>query len=495
MRGAMTSVFLMVRSVAMTMTVDRSGLFKVLCVAASLAAMSGCSSLVRSRVDTQPRVAIQHGALDDPTDLVRGQPTAYVLAASRLTEKVTDPDLVRFAPVIIQGFQPVSATARYDYWSDGIGTPMLARDGRSVIIETDRPAVFTRIEHCRVDGMSLKQLVYVFWYPRRPVGSIETGDVDGGILRITLDAASRPAVFEYSQPCGCFHGVFVSDALESAAAAEFKTIAPRRVHAAEPPLSGEDDWVVRGLVGVQADARPALFMSAGKHFCEAIAFVRPEDVHAERLREYALQPYDMLASIDREGGGAGSMFNAEGLVVGGRRWKEQLIMGDLDNPGWPRHLDRMRIHWDKEMWVDPTLIQTHLRLPRSMLDRSVVSQNFEVVNPAVSTDGAHRAESVLALLPPPDHGTRGTAILFTNRYCLGCQTVKRDVLPDDRVQKRLSPWTLRVYDTATPEGAAMAAALHVDATPVLTFIDDHGREISRNEDALTVPEMLAGIPQ
>lgn len=463
----------------------------VLSALSAVMSLGGCSAIVKSSIDTQPRVTLTDAELNDPSRIVRGEPIAYAPQASAAA---LDGDLQRFAPVIVQGFQPGDGDSKYAHDDDALGTPMLAYDGESVHVDTARPAMFCRVEHALVHGVELKQLTYVFWYPRRPVGTVETGEVDGGVLRITLDAAGRPAVFECSQTCGCYHGVFVSDAVESAAVAQYATIARDRVHAVEPPLNGRDDWVVRGLVSIAdfgPSARPILYISAGKHFCEAVAFAPvPAQIAS---RECVLRPYADLEAVQREGGGpAASMFNEKGLVIGGKRWKEEIVLGDLDNAGWPRRLDVMRINWDKEQWIDPLLIEQHLRVPDAMLDHAAVPRIGALadhpVERAAGTDAQHD-ERLTA-----ESGTRGTLVMFTNRACLGCRAMKRDVLPDPRVQKRLHGWTVRVYDTATPDGAALAAVMRVSATPVLIAFDPSRHEISRSEDLLTVTEMLQAIP-
>ena len=73
--------------------------------------------------------------------------------------------------------------------------------------------------------------------------------------------------------------------------------------------------------------------------------------------------------------------------------------------------------------------------------------------------------------------------------------MKRDVLPDARIKKAMGHWTLRTFDTATPEGAALAATHRVTATPTMIALDLGGRERSRSEDLLSVEDMLAAIPR
>jgi hypothetical protein len=308
------------------------------------------------------------------------------------------------------------------------------------------------------------------------------------VLRITLDAAGRPAVFECTQPCGCFHGVFVSTDLEAAARAQFGAVAPQRVHAVEPPLGEDgDDWIVRDLVEVRPGARTVLYMSAGKHFCAAIRHEPDAAVRATvpARRGYDLRAYDALEHVPRDGGGEGTIFNERGLVLGGKRWMEEVALGDLDSPGWPRHLDRMLIHWDASRWNDPALLATHLRLPRSMTDPAA-----SPARPRGS--GAVAGHAGAAARGAGDDRAGHRLVLFTNRACAGCEQTKRTIAGSPAVQRAMRGWEYEVVDTATADGARLAAAFHVSLVPVLIGVDG-GRELFRSEEVDTAEQILAAI--
>lgn len=436
--------------------------------------MGGCSGLIRGFIDTQPRVSLDQQALSDPSRVVGGTPVAFVPGETVDALLAQDTDLIRWAPIIVQGFQPESAGTRYERNDDAIGSPRLNASASVVTIDTTRPAVYARVEHASVAGRSLKQLVYVFWYPRRPVGSVETGSVDGGILRVTLDDSGAPAVFEYSQPCGCFHGVFVSQSTNDAATHEFGSPAPRRMYTVEPPLSGNDDWVVRSLVKINEGERIAMYLSAGKHFCQAIAS-RPADELVRSGTRYAISPYDALNHVPT-GDSTGSMFNAEGLVIGAERKAEQMVMGDLNHAGWPRHLDTMMIHWDAEHWTDPSLLSRKLRLP------AITGNRHAVVAAASATGTAPSSET------PTASGRR--LMLFTNAHCSGCQLTKNSIHESPRLQQAIQSWSYKVVDTATPEGERLAAENRITLVPVLVGFDGE-RELFRDEDIDTADKIAA----
>jgi hypothetical protein len=445
--------------------------------------LTGCSGLVRNFVNTQPRVELSQDDYSDPSRIVKGDAVVYVPEDTIGTRAGIDPDLVKFAPIIVQGVEPkAGGSTHYDPNDDAIGSPRLIDDDTGVRIDTSDPRLYTRVEHATVGDTQLKQLVYALWYPSHPAGSIESGEIDGGVLRITLDQSGHPTIFEYTQPCGCFHGVFVSDALEAEALAQFSSVPPHRKYAVEPPLTGHDDWVVRDTVKIVPDGRPALYISAGAHACEAIRDLPPGSLEpaVSSRRAYALAPYDALDHVPDDAGGSASIFDEQGLVLGARRSGEQFLLADLDHAGWPRRLDTMLIHWDADQWTDPTLLDAHLRLPSTIASQPTSPLASAATPPATPTPVA-----------TPDESSGPHLVLFTNAHCLGCQQTKRFLTESPGVRAALEGWQWKVVDTLTPEGERLAAQTRVTSVPVLIGYD-HGHEIFRADDIET-PAKLASI--
>ena len=436
---------------------------------------SGCGIIVQNSIDTQPRVELTEESFKKPQTIVGGKAVAYIPLDHNVWREC-DPDLIRFAPTIVQGFQFDEQDSKYHYGADAIGTPRLVESGKRIQIDTSRPAVFARVEHANVYNKELKQLTYVFWYPQRPVGAVESGSVDGGILRITLDIHGEPSIFEYSQPCGCFHGTFASRNLEDLAQTEFGSAAPSRAHSLEAPLE-KSNWVVRDLIDVREGASPVLYMSAGKHFCEAIRFRDPQaPLNVDQTRNYVLSPYQALESIEGDDGTRHSMFNQQGLVIGGRRWKEEMLFAEMDNPGWPRRLDQMRIHWDHDRWDDPELLETSLRLPHALCGSSAPAQNASAADLQSSRS--------------PLMNEKPRVLFIMNRACLGCKYVKEHVLSVDSIKRALANLKFESVDTATPEGAFLAARHRVDSTPVLLGFDCSDNEVFRSADLENPADVL-----
>ena len=450
---------------------------------------SGCTSVAKGMVDTQPKVEFSEQDYQKPETIVNGQPVFYTVDLGAST--VSDPDLPKYAPILVQGFQPKSNSYSYPYWADGIGSPSLNRDGDAVIIDTSQPAAFCRVEYNQVYGQRLKQLVYVFWYPQRPVGTLESGEIDGNILRITLDGGGRPAIFEYSQTCGCFHGVFVARHIEGWAWQEYRQPLAGKNYAVEKSHPKHSDWLVRDLIAVDPGQRPALFISAGKHFCQAIRFSHRIQTQGYTNYAYRLVPYARLNRIPKADGSSGSMFNAKGLVIGGKRWKEELFLPALDHPGWPRHLDKMLIHWDEARWNDPHLLAQYLRLPRKIKQDSGVDLTTAVkLSRRDNKSAAAKAPMPGEICAECDR-SKPYILIFTHKYCVACQSFKKDILPLSQVQKALERWNCVLLDIFEPKNKELADRYRIDVTPSFIVFDQPGRELGRTTQLDTPEKFIA----
>ena len=337
----------------------------------SILVNSGCGitqSVARHFVNTQPEVTVKQKDYDEPLKIVGGHAQVYV--PPKYPEDQNNNLLVRYTPIIVQGIEP-DDKIEYPADSDLLGQPELAsteNNGYSISINTEKPVVYASVNKVKAQGADLKQLIYVFWYPRHPVGMVEKGDIDGGVLRITLDAANRPSIYEYVMACGCWHGVFVSEHIEAWAQEALNTKDKGKKYFVERAAEGDDDWKVRDIIMDAANSgRPVIFLSAGKHQCVAI---QPETyvmgLHVSTGKPYALLDSAKLEQLPVVGSNpakTASMFNPEGLVWGAQRKGEEKMFNKLDHGGWPRRLDAMKIHWDEESWNDDTLLDKFLRVP------------------------------------------------------------------------------------------------------------------------------------
>jgi thiol:disulfide interchange protein len=147
----------------------------------------------------------------------------------------------------------------------------------------------------------------------------------------------------------------------------------------------------------------------------------------------------------------------------------------------------MKIHWDRDTWTDQHLLEKRLRLPATITG--------QVATAAPSEQGLDVSRGAGGQVPGHAVEGRPMLILFTNRYCIGCEEVKRVVLSDPIVQAAISDWDYRAVDTAEPAAAALAARHRVSVTPVLVAFDRQGRELLRSEDIETSAKLLAVIAE
>lgn len=341
---------------------------------------SGCA-VMKYAIKTQPDIPYRKEDYRHPETIVGSHAVVYRPAVQVSQE--TDADdmqlLYSQAPIIVQG---AADRQNYDPTSDKIGSPTLyAADDEefNVVVDTDQPVLYARIESETIYGREVKQLVYNYWYPRHPVGIFEKGNLDGGVLRVTLDSNDIPSVYEHVWPCGCFHNLFVADHIEENASAEFLEILPEKDRFTETSVKKHLDWNVQDLIdGAGERYRPVLFISAGSHRCLALQTEKTvRNLEQFPSTQYALAEYETLTRlpVENKPGRTASMFNPRMLVWGGKRVGEEILFyGMMHHAGWPRHLDVMRIHWDEEAWTQPDLLMTFLRLPHRMIENARITE-------------------------------------------------------------------------------------------------------------------------
>ncbi len=244
---------------------------------------------------------------------------AAVLARSRQGPLgVPEPaprDLARlfetFAPTLV-----VDGDADYDR----IGVPVV--DGPR--IDTSRARVYTLATHTRFAGRTLLQLVYVAWFPERPLsGPLDLlgGLLDGIVWRVTLAEDGHPLLYDVMHACGCYYMAFPGARLRQRADPP-RWQEPLLVPATAPPAE-------RGLV---------VELQSATHY--ALAVRAP--LTAAAGSRYQLADYDELRALPLAGGGSRSLFRPDGIVAGSERAERWLFwpMG-VPEPGalrqWGRH--------------------------------------------------------------------------------------------------------------------------------------------------------------
>ena len=263
--------------------------------------------------------------------------------------------------------------------TDALGIPQLERDDRETLfqayapafeIETaagyDRigslawggdpapqvdsadPVVYRRLAYTRYRGKTLLQLVFTIWFSERPRESgldLLAGALDGVILRITLDAAGRPLVYDTIHPCGCYHLFFPS----------------ARVRPLPPPEAGiEWAFIPATLPAQDAGARVVLRIESGTHY---VVGLRPDGGSGGDLA-YRFAEDDDLRALPAADGATRSAYGADGIIPGTERAERYFYwpMG-VHNSGamrqWGRHATAFvgRRHFD-----DADLIERRFEL-------------------------------------------------------------------------------------------------------------------------------------
>lgn len=214
-------------------------------------------------------------------------------------------------------------------------------------VDTADPVVYRRLAYTRYRGKTLLQLAYTIWFAERPrTGALDllAGALDGIILRVTLDAAGRPLVYDTIHPCGCYH-LFVPSA---------------RLRALPAPEAGvEWAFVPATLPALDAGTRVAVRIESRTHY---VVGLRVDDAGGGVAYRFAED--DDLRALPAADGATRSAFGEDGIVPGTERAERYLFwpMG-VYNPGamrqWGTHATAFvgRRHFD-----DADLIERRFEL-------------------------------------------------------------------------------------------------------------------------------------
>jgi hypothetical protein len=313
---------------------------------------------IMSGEDEKPVVA-------DFRDATRYMPPALALAETD-PARMSDQDLLGFyAPAIaIEHKQKVS----YDPKADRFGKVVMSGTGpddAQPLIDVDSPTVYTYVETHTIEGQQVKQLVYTFWFPERPKlkGGFdpEVGSTQGAIIRMSLDAANRPVLYENVSSCGCYYKVFPSERLEKLAASQYGAPIKRKKFSLEQDVPRKIDAHIPNLVREGDTPRVMASYTAGAH---AIASVEPWSTEEEGAAlRYRLMPYEALENLPFNGSTI-SMFDEDGLVRNADRPEATLLAASgIYHAGTPRQRGTLMIYFDQADFDDPGLLEHYLRLP------------------------------------------------------------------------------------------------------------------------------------
>ena len=276
--------------------------------------------------------------------------------------------LARHAPLIVQELADGTA---YPAEFDRIGTVALTgTDVRSATpaVDSGVPALYAFVDHKPLQGQTVRQLVYVLWYPRHPKMKgfdPEAGPLDGWTVRISLAANDTPVLVESVSNCGCYYKIFPTDTLEQKAAAAWATPLKGKTWHLEQDVPGKFDAVVPETVrGLDAGAQNiVLYFSAGHHQLVTLRSRAQAGELPTTSVTYTLRDYAELEQLPLNGHAA-SLFGMDGLVRGAHRDECSLLTpSGLYHAGHPRQRETQMIYFDEADFDDPQLLERYLRLP------------------------------------------------------------------------------------------------------------------------------------
>jgi hypothetical protein len=235
-------------------------------------------------------------------------------------------------------------------------------DGRlRVATDPSQPVAYVRTSYALLQGRAHLQLVYGFWFARRPAAGpldLLAGALDGLMWRVTLAADGTPLVFDSIHPCGCYHLFFASSRVEP------RSPPRRRADGGEEGALDETLFMPQaGRLDVAAGERVLLRLAAGTHYLQRVSVVAADGAGPAALA-YALRDDDELRSLPLPAGGRRSAFGPDGLIAGTERAERWLFwpMG-IRSAGqmrqWGRHATAFvgRRHFD-----DPRLLGRYFAL-------------------------------------------------------------------------------------------------------------------------------------
>jgi len=167
--------------------------------------------------------------------------------------------------------------------------------GDTVVLDHEKPAVYTYFSHAVLDHRPMLQINYVIWFSARKGPDVpwyEKGAIDGFTYRVTLDDTGMPILIDIVHNCGCYH-FFV----------------PKRsvVKALKPAATQFGNQVPAWMPELSDNKRVMLTVSSGRHMIDHVGLktVQPE------MRSYKLLAYSELEALN--------IFDDNAIVKGSHR--------------------------------------------------------------------------------------------------------------------------------------------------------------------------------
>ena len=275
--------------------------------------------------------------------------------------------LLRHAPVL-----EVDHTGEHDR----VGP--LAWRGEVVAVDTAAaPVAYVRLSHALLGGAWRRQLVYTFWFPRRPKAhalDLLGGELDALVWRVTLDDDGQALVYDSIHACGCYHLFFATERVRPRAGRPpGQGALDEGLFMPQPPLPAAGPGAAPETVVLRIQGRTHYLQRVARAPASLLAGRPATDRQAEAVARaplaYHFVDEDSLRSLARPGapGQADrhrSIYDGRGLIPGSERLERFLFwpMG-IASAGqmrqWGRHATAFvgRRHFD-----DPGLLDRYFEL-------------------------------------------------------------------------------------------------------------------------------------
>jgi len=181
-----------------------------------------------------------------------------------------------FAPLILQ---EVDSSANRAFHPDGFGT--LSLSNGFWVLDHSRPSVYWHADTVTLSGKAHPRFAYLWFYPGAKADAGSASDLPaahqggGGLsvqgVRLTLDDAGRPVIWEVLTDTFGTRVIFVSQSLEAAAAARFGKALPGRRYAIERSMTEAPNVVVARVIDDGPVAMgPIVYLDAGTRTVSAV---------------------------------------------------------------------------------------------------------------------------------------------------------------------------------------------------------------------------------
>ena len=242
------------------------------------------SAYGRQRSPTPPHAGIYQRATNEFTQAMFFKPSG-----------TNEEDLIiKMAPLIIQ---EVTGTNGISGFQDQFGT--LGAAGANNGVPEAKPTIFFEPDSVQIHGKTHTRFTYLWFYPQARQSSKEKKLLQQGV-RITLDSAGLPAIWEVLADSSGAELIFVSQSLETAARKEYGKPLPGRHHAIERSLKEAPKAVVaRVLDDGPVPMGPIVYLNAETRSVSAV-ICRCMPVQAKNLLSARLYDLAPMANIPPE---------------------------------------------------------------------------------------------------------------------------------------------------------------------------------------------------